>query len=183
MTVSRRLPARELLQDPFLQIDDHSYNSRMIECQTDIVETRPLFRQPFFEPYHDTVSLINGYSNNQYYEIENGWDCDPMGMEPHGIDIFTSQEDEPFTNVGITIKGKRRDDGGIFLRLRIADKEGQSLIFSFSTSITMIVFCGFLIFFFLMSNYLIKVNTWISFILQVAFATSASLLTLKLILH
>ncbi|KAJ8640925.1 hypothetical protein MRB53_017619 [Persea americana] len=125
VTVSRRLSARELLKDPFLQIDDHRCNSRKIECQTDFVEMRPLLRQPFFEPHDDSGSLISGNSHNQYHEIENGWDCNPMGMDTHGIDIFTGQEDEPFTNVGITIKGKRRDDGGIFLRLRMADKEGH----------------------------------------------------------
>lgn len=125
-TVSRRLPARELLKDPFLQIDDYSYDSRLIACQPDIDEMGPILRQPYFEPIDDTSSLINGYSNNQSYEIvEKGWDYDAIGIEHHAIDFFTGQEDEHLTNVDITIKGKRRDDDGIFLRLRIADKEGK----------------------------------------------------------
>lgn len=122
-TVSCRLPARELLKDPFLQIDGYSCDSRPIEYQLDIDEIGPLLRQPYFEPYR-----INGYSNNHSYEIvENGWDYDGMGLESlehHAIDFFAGQEDEHLTNVDITIKGKMRDDGGIFLRLRIADKEG-----------------------------------------------------------
>lgn len=123
-TVSCRLPARELLKDPFLQIDGYSCDSRPIEYQPDIDEIGPLLRQPYFEPYR-----INGYSNNHSYEIvENGWDYDGMGLESlehHAIDFFAGQEDEHLTNVDITIKGKMRDDGGIFLRLRIADKEGR----------------------------------------------------------
>ncbi|XP_027367920.1 probable serine/threonine-protein kinase WNK9 isoform X4 [Abrus precatorius] len=65
-TVSLRLSARELLDDPFLRIDDYEYD---------------------FRP------------------VDNG-----------ELDDF---------DVDISIKGKRKDDGGIFLRLRIADKEGR----------------------------------------------------------
>jgi WNK lysine deficient protein kinase len=46
-----------------------------------------------------------------------------------GIDLFHCQEDEeeePIANLDISIKGKRKDDGAIFLRLRISDKDGTS---------------------------------------------------------
>jgi len=44
-----------------------------------------------------------------------------------GIDqLFNEHEDDElhFAGVDITIKGKRMEDGSIFLRLRIADKDG-----------------------------------------------------------
>ncbi|XP_058073751.1 probable serine/threonine-protein kinase WNK9 [Magnolia sinica] len=127
VTVSWRLPAKELLKDPFLQLDDFDSDSRLVECQRDINEISPLLRQPLLEPYHDGSSLINGYSGYLSHESDNGWDYeyDVTEDEHHGIDFFAGQEDEPLTNVDITIKGKRRDDDGIFLRLRIADKEGR----------------------------------------------------------
>lgn len=54
-----------------------------------------------------------------------------------GIDLFHGQEDEeeePNANLDISIKGKRKDDGAIFLRLRISDKDGILFLYS-STSI------------------------------------------------
>ncbi|XP_077213548.1 putative serine/threonine-protein kinase WNK9 [Tasmannia lanceolata] len=124
-TVSRRLPARELLKDPFLHIDDSSYNSRMVECWTDTDEIGPLMRQPLFDSDLSSNSLINGYSDNYSHENENDWGYDGVGIEPHGIDFFDKEEDEPSANVDISIKGRLRDDEGIFLGLRIADKEGR----------------------------------------------------------
>ncbi|XP_077254123.1 with no lysine (K) kinase 1 isoform X2 [Tasmannia lanceolata] len=124
-TVSRRLPARELLKDPFLQIDDYSSNSMIDEYQTEIDEIIPLLRQPLFNPHLSSNSLINGYTNNSFHENENGWGYDLVGIEPHCVDFFAKEEDEPSAHLDISIKGKRRDDEGIFLRLRIADKEGR----------------------------------------------------------
>ncbi|KAL5980839.1 Serine/threonine-protein kinase wnk1, partial [Asimina triloba] len=122
-TVSRRLPARELLKDPFLQIHDVDSDSGLAEGYRDSDLSGPLLRQPLLESYHDSSSLINVYSGYLSQESENGWDYD-YDDDHHGIDFFEGQEDEPLTNVDITIKGKRRDDNGVFLRLRIADKEG-----------------------------------------------------------
>jgi WNK lysine deficient protein kinase len=42
-----------------------------------------------------------------------------------GIDLFYEHEDEPLGNLDITIKGRKSEDGGIFLRLRIADNDGM----------------------------------------------------------
>lgn len=50
-----------------------------------------------------------------------------------GIDLFHGQEEEeeePIANLDISIKGKRKDDGAIFLRLRISDIDGIYLIAS-----------------------------------------------------
>ena len=97
-SASLRLSARELLDDQFLCIDYPS----------------------------------NYYSDND--QSQWTYNGDEM-VESHGIEIFEFQNDDDheeaeeydnkFDNVHISIKGKRRDNGdGLFLRLRIADKEG-----------------------------------------------------------
>nr|KYP74447.1 Serine/threonine-protein kinase WNK1 [Cajanus cajan] len=85
-TVSLRLSARELLDDPFLRIEDYEYDLR---------------------------------------PVDRDWCPHPAEIEPNGIELFEYHDDEPSEDVDISIKGKRKDDGGIFLRLRIADKEGR----------------------------------------------------------
>ncbi|CAI0432540.1 unnamed protein product [Linum tenue] len=101
-TVSLRLSARELLNDPFLQIDEYN-------------------------PDLQYSSYNNRYSYDAHNEVEYNH---PAEMEHAGIELFEYHDDEDDDddhppNVDIRIKGKRRDDGGIFLRLRIADKEGR----------------------------------------------------------
>ncbi|EPS67881.1 with no lysine kinase, partial [Genlisea aurea] len=87
-TVSDRLSAWELLNDPFLQVDDH--DGRM-------------------------SPLLLGHQHH-----------------PSEIHLFPSHEEEDdddddhADNVDITIRGKRKEDGNIFLRLRIADKQGRA---------------------------------------------------------
>ncbi|CAI0432409.1 unnamed protein product [Linum tenue] len=100
--VSLRLSARELLNDPFLQINEYN-------------------------PDLQYSSYNNRYSYDAHNEVEYNH---PAEMEHAGIELFEYHDDEDDDddhppNVDIRIKGKRRDDGGIFLRLRIADKEGR----------------------------------------------------------
>ncbi|KAK9292765.1 hypothetical protein L1049_020745 [Liquidambar formosana] len=123
-TVSLRLSARELLEDPFLQIDDCESDWRSIEGLSDFDGMGPLSRQPFTEYHHNNGSFDNGYSNGVGFETLNGWDYHPVETESCGIELFEYHEDEHFPHVDISIKGKRREDDGIFLRLRITDKEG-----------------------------------------------------------
>ncbi|KAF7115618.1 hypothetical protein RHSIM_RhsimUnG0051100 [Rhododendron simsii] len=99
-TVSCRLPAKELLRDPFLQIDDYGFDL-------------------------SNNSLIDGYSNYDGYEPHNDLDYCPVEFEVNEIDIFTSQGDEHLAHVDITINGRRGEDDAIFIRLKIADKEGR----------------------------------------------------------
>ncbi|MQM01212.1 hypothetical protein Taro_033965 [Colocasia esculenta] len=122
-TASRRLPAKELLKDPFLRIDDgDQLGSRVLDAG----DLCPLVRQPSFSPHYSNGSLIsNGFSNSLPHEGVNGWVYDHVDCEPHGIELFSCQEDDPFPNVDITIRGRRREDGRIFLRLRISDKDGR----------------------------------------------------------
>lgn len=124
-TVSCRLTARELLKDPFLRIDDYGYDFRPLEYETDFDEVGPYLRRPHYGVHYDNRSTINGYGYYLGYEHENDFDCSPVEYETSEIDLFNCQEDEHLGDVDITIKGRRKDDNGIFLRLRIADKEGR----------------------------------------------------------
>ncbi|OWM74259.1 hypothetical protein CDL15_Pgr008573 [Punica granatum] len=115
-TASLRLPAKELLKDPFLQVDDIGSDLYPSE---EFGEVGPLLRLPYHGNHHNYEALMNGCSHNYLddgqpeHEFEGG-----------EIDLFTYQEDEDSVGVGITVKGRREDDG-IFLRLRIADGEGR----------------------------------------------------------
>jgi len=128
-TVSQRLSARELLMDPFLQTDGLGSGS----WEPDIIELGPISRQPSYSPHPSTGYLIaNGSSDDlqQEPEMDNDWEDNSADYEKHGIDLFNSDEDEdeeePIGDVDITIKGRKGDDGGgIFIRLRIGDKEGE----------------------------------------------------------
>ncbi|KAK4856662.1 hypothetical protein QYF36_019843 [Acer negundo] len=71
----------------------------------------PLHRQPLYGIHHSNSSLSNGYGNYIDYDPENN------------LDFFTCEEDEHFADFNLSIKGKRREDDDIFLRLRIADRE------------------------------------------------------------
>ncbi|KAG5381818.1 hypothetical protein IGI04_033288 [Brassica rapa subsp. trilocularis] len=113
-SASLRLSARELLNDHFLCNDES-------ECKTK-------------EHYFDHTHYSNGYyiHNNVNQWAYNGNET----VELHGTEeVFEFQEgghedcaeeySKKFDNVHISITGKRRDNGdGLFLRLRIADKEG-----------------------------------------------------------
>ncbi|KAK9086817.1 hypothetical protein Syun_029211 [Stephania yunnanensis] len=127
-TVSRRLPARELLKDPFLQIDDYSGDLKEIEYLGEFDEMGPMVMQPFYELHHSRSSLMNGYCNDLdlNLDLENGWCYLTTAGESDGIELFTYHEDEQRQHLDISIKGKRRENDSIFLRLRIADKEGWS---------------------------------------------------------
>ncbi|XP_027348942.1 probable serine/threonine-protein kinase WNK9 isoform X3 [Abrus precatorius] len=120
-TVSLRLSARELLDDPFLQIDDYEYDLGPTDSGS-FDDLGPLIHQPFFDLRQSYSNLSSEYSNGFGYEGD--WYSQPAEIEPSGIELFECHDDES-EDVDISIKGKRKDDGSIFLRLRIADKEGR----------------------------------------------------------
>ncbi|KAJ9180133.1 hypothetical protein P3X46_008415 [Hevea brasiliensis] len=124
-TVSLRLSARELLNDPFLQIDDCESNFRPLDYGPEIDGMGPLIRQPYLEFRDNTYPCSDGYSNGYSYDAQNELEYHPVEFEQSGIELFEYHDDEHYANVDISIKGKRRDDGGIFLRLRITDKDGR----------------------------------------------------------
>ncbi|XP_011032469.1 PREDICTED: probable serine/threonine-protein kinase WNK9 [Populus euphratica] len=122
-TVSLRLSAKELLNDPFLQIDGCGSDLRPLEPGIEVHGVGPMMRLPYLELHDNTNSYSNGYLNDYGYEAQNEWEYHPVEVEPSGIKLFEHHDEHP-ANVDISIKGKWGDDGGIFLRIRIADKEG-----------------------------------------------------------
>ncbi|KAL0900884.1 hypothetical protein Bca101_084845 [Brassica carinata] len=119
-TVSLRVSARELLDDPFLRIDDGEFDLRSVD-----LDYHPLVRQP----HHHLADYYNRQYSNGYHEYQNRWGYNQE--ETHGIELFECrnendrEEDKSSGNVDISIKGKRKDDGSLFLRFRITDKEGR----------------------------------------------------------
>ncbi|KAG8373064.1 hypothetical protein BUALT_Bualt12G0131900 [Buddleja alternifolia] len=121
--VSDRLSAWELLNDPFLQTDDYIYDFRPLNYPRDYDEIGPMLSEPFLSAHNSTrSSLVNDHNN---FVQENDLDCHSIEYEANEIDLFMSQDDDHLGNVDITIKGRRREDDNIFLRLRIADKEDR----------------------------------------------------------
>lgn len=120
------MSAWELLNDPFLQIDDYLYDLRPSSYHRDYDELGPILTQRLLSAQHSTnSSIVNGYSNILGYEHEHDLDCHSVDYEANEIDLFTGRDDEQLEDVGIMIKGRRAEDDSIFLRLRIADKEGK----------------------------------------------------------
>ncbi|KAL6532335.1 hypothetical protein OROGR_014305 [Orobanche gracilis] len=126
-TVSDRLSAWELLNDPFLQIDDYAYDLRPLNYQRDHYdEIGPSLKHLLLHHHSANGSLVNGYSNYFDYEQEHGLDSQSAEYESTTeFDLFTSREGDCSENVDVTIKGRRNEDDNIFVRLRIADKEGR----------------------------------------------------------
>lgn len=113
-TVTCRLTALELLQDPFLRDDNvDEFDMRPIDYYNGYDETGVFLRQPLIDDplYHDQ------YESSQICEI----------------DLFANDDED---HVDISIKGKKNGNDGIFLRLRISDAEGKvSIFFSHSFKI------------------------------------------------
>ena len=141
-TVSLRVSAHELLDDPFFRIDDGEFDLRSVDVDYPVMP--PLVRQPHhhladYYNYPSNSSSLNRQYSNGYHEYQNRWAYNPGETEEtHGIELFEcrnendQEEDKSSGNVDISIKGKRRDDGGLFLRLRITDKEGNNSHFNCS---------------------------------------------------
>lgn len=134
-TVSLRLPARELLNDPFLLIDDYGADLRPLECSRNLEDNAHVKRQPLFQ--HLGNNWANSYYNDHYLdvnlEIENGSGYKSVDTETNGLELFTYIEDERSATVDITINGMKKENGEIFLTLRITDKDGRirNIYFSF----------------------------------------------------
>lgn len=128
-TVSLRLSARELLNDPFLQNDDCEFGLRPIDCQreTDCIDLQPYLELDCVGKTYSNSSFI-GYLNGIPFEGQIGWEHHSTEIEQSGIELFEYNDEEHedhHAHLDITIKGKRREDDSIFLRLRISDTEGH----------------------------------------------------------
>ncbi|TKY51155.1 Serine/threonine-protein kinase WNK1 [Spatholobus suberectus] len=125
-TVSLRLSAKELLEDPFLQIDDYGYDSKVVQYQRDCYEVNPLIRQPLNGIYSVNNTLMSVYTDNLGgYGPVPELDYHQDDFDPSEIGLFDCEEDDNLAEVDTTIKGRRREDDDVFLRIRIADKEGR----------------------------------------------------------
>ncbi|CAN6175925.1 unnamed protein product [Urochloa humidicola] len=125
-TASQRLSARELLEDPFLRVEDIALSSD----DGDYYVTTRYVRQPssLGHTYSNGSMMSNGFSDSidEDTMTEDRWDTEDDDSKcQDGIDLFNEHEDEPLGNVDITIKGRKSEDGGIFLRLRMADIDGR----------------------------------------------------------
>ncbi|GAB2277562.1 Serine/threonine-protein kinase wnk1 [Dionaea muscipula] len=109
-----RLSAKELLHDPFLQVDDYYYyGSDLISTELDTELDDPLLDRQ-----------INGNDFQSY----DDWEQQQLLLSTRGIELFEHHDDDHHhhhPDAGITIKGKRKDDGSIYLRIRITDKDGN----------------------------------------------------------
>ncbi|XP_008455759.2 probable serine/threonine-protein kinase WNK9 isoform X1 [Cucumis melo] len=124
-TVSYRLSAAELLNDPFLRVDNGEYDLRPVDYGRGLDDVCPLIRQPYLELHRSDSSFCTGYPYDYSFEASSESGYHPIDNETNGIELFEYCEGEHSEDVDISIKGKMSEDGGIFLRLRIADKEGR----------------------------------------------------------
>ncbi|KNA22424.1 hypothetical protein SOVF_034160 [Spinacia oleracea] len=127
-TVTSRLSAKELLEHPFLQNDDKGYNLRPIDDDKDFDKISQVVQSP----YQNERSLMNSSSGCDHagcdyvgYEPDHEHEYQTLELAANEIELFTFLEDDDLTDMDISIKGKKRANGDIFLRLRITDKEGR----------------------------------------------------------
>ncbi|XP_030534801.1 serine/threonine-protein kinase WNK1 isoform X2 [Rhodamnia argentea] len=134
-TASHRLSARELLDDPFLRVDERESDLRSLDNGREVDEMGPMSREPYV-PCSDG-SYSTGYCNGYGYTPANHWGYHPAELASSGMELFECHDDDHPANVDISIKGKKREDGSIFLRLRIVDKDGpiRNIYFPFDVKI------------------------------------------------
>lgn len=141
-TVSRRLPARELLMDPFLQYDKDlntadcqpavSRNtSSLQDCKEDF---GGLLRKASLRSLHlDTKSSLSHDSSapqslaiDESILRENVLPRNPLRR----LTSMDFKQEKPVKNLGFKVKGKRRENDTVYLRLRIS-AEGNVRIIHF----------------------------------------------------
>lgn len=120
-TVSDRFSAKELLEDPFLQYDDEGYDLRPSDHDNDyrkLSQVLPL-------PCQNENSLVSSSSCDYAgYEPDHEHEYQTLELAANEVQLFNFLEDDNMTDMDIAIKGKKRTNGDIFLRLRITDREG-----------------------------------------------------------
>ncbi|KAH9314359.1 hypothetical protein KI387_022986, partial [Taxus chinensis] len=145
-TASRRLPARELLNDPFLQFNDHDLEHVSLRTcsfnQCSPKDTRNGVRMGHIE--HRNLQVVDPSCGDIILneDEEDAWVPHEIAPLPNILENNPSKnrdftmkgkkreddtilENNTSKNRDFTIKGKKREDDTIFLRVRIADKEGR----------------------------------------------------------
>ncbi|CAM0905548.1 unnamed protein product [Alopecurus aequalis] len=135
---SRRPAARELLHDFFLQVGGgSSFASR--DGDYSATDNHPQLEPPTRQEKHaysnggsvasNGLSTIDDDENTAPSIERTSCEEDDDDSRYGGIDLlFNEHEDDNVAGVDIKIRGRRMEDGGIFLRLRIADKDGTGLV-------------------------------------------------------
>lgn len=131
-SVSERSSARELLDDPFLRVDVIGKEMRMTNHEDYFDKVDRVLQLPDPNDSHLMSTASWDYTDN-----EPDHEFEYQELAENEMDLFTSLEDDNLVNADITINGKRKEDGDIFLRLRIKDKEGRirNIYFPFDTEI------------------------------------------------
>ncbi|KAA0062593.1 putative serine/threonine-protein kinase WNK9 isoform X1 [Cucumis melo var. makuwa] len=127
--VSCRLSARELLSDPFLEIDICESKLKISDSRRELDDFASTIVRPFLEREKRFSSI--SYS----LEASDEWRYRSVQKERDGIELFEDNDNDQLENLDKNIKGKIREDGSIVLRLRITDKEGliRNIYFPFDT--------------------------------------------------
>ncbi|KAK4767470.1 hypothetical protein SAY86_015220 [Trapa natans] len=128
-TVSSRLSARELLEDPFLLMDESEAGFRSLDHLREDDDLGPITREPYLHHGNSIYGNDNRYANGYDHTGQTVRGYHPVAeFESNGVDLLDDHDDEhcneQFVSSDISIKGKRREDGSVFMRLRIVDKEG-----------------------------------------------------------
>ncbi|TVU41937.1 hypothetical protein EJB05_15497 [Eragrostis curvula] len=129
---TRRPSAVELLNDPFLQMEDDGF-SYYGDGDYNASLYNYLHQPALIDDRHHGGS--NGGSSSATND-DDRWGCDEDENDDDDDSKFQGiatlfdehEDDEHVDGVDISIKGKRMDDGSIFLRLRITDKNNLGLV-------------------------------------------------------
>ncbi|KAL8114821.1 hypothetical protein AgCh_021608 [Apium graveolens] len=98
---------------------------KVISSATEFNYVNPVIPNP--PPDYKDDSFSNGsFEEYSIPNVQNGVSYQIHDIEHNEIDLFEHNDDEQeehLSKLDITIKGKKKSDGSIFLRLRILDKE------------------------------------------------------------
>lgn len=151
-TASRRLPARELLMDDFLRCDANRDSMESLHVlgsaatnTDDMDDLVAVLGKAFYRPSFFGRSLKDVESFSKLPEIDQAKLLPAVAnvisrsvdeesfTKNHGQVVSYSQqkEDRSGRNIDFTVKGKRRENDTVYLRLRIADPEGQVRVIHF----------------------------------------------------
>lgn len=143
---SKRSPARELLADPFLQSES---SREHLECLLSVPHLELvgddmeelILKEPASRHHRRASGLTDSFSLAVRSGYESGHSMSSTSLLLNGgnkgnsnVDCVPSQpsssskDDQPRRSRDFRVKGKKRDEGTVFLRLRIADTQVPNAI-------------------------------------------------------